>query len=355
MKYSSNAKRPWSKRGVYAAAQAGIRMAKRFVRSRVRTRQREGEGPSNAISTQFDSKLLYRRRRAPRGVRRRARRRFKRFESLQLKNRASQTNLFQVNSLGYGANAPGTQNLFTLTSGYTWCGTPPNAGSLSDQVGNIYEVCQNMTSASPIADQNKYFLTGMSTDYTLTNIGVGTSEVDVYEFIARRDFTWSQFGRESGGGATDLSIRKMLEEVTNSETQMPGAGAAMTFGNLGWVPTDANQAMKNIIILSKQRYYIGAGQAVSFVKRTRFKKPVSYDSTNMRMAVDINGLIAGTPETQDFILKARKGITRGIIVIYRGLPSAASAADAVNIAYNAQTRYSMKFLDMEDNKNALGT
>ena len=43
------------------------------------------EGPSSAVSTQHDSKMLYKRKRAPLKVRRRAARRYKNFLSNQLR------------------------------------------------------------------------------------------------------------------------------------------------------------------------------------------------------------------------------------------------------------------------------
>ena len=103
------------------------------------------EGPASAITSQMDSKLLYKRRRAPRRVRARARRRAKAYLRRQLKAHSSNTNLFTRYITD--SSSAGEQHMVSVTSGYTWCGS----GTVgSDRVGSIYEVCQNIENTDPV-------------------------------------------------------------------------------------------------------------------------------------------------------------------------------------------------------------
>ena len=334
--YSGSARAGKARR--YGMSVTGARAFMRAARSYLRTKygsRRSGEGPAKAVTTQYDSRMLYKRKRAPKGVRRRARRRAKSFVYKQLMNAKSNTNLFQFHRVG-AASAAGGQLVTSLTSGYTFCGTGTTG---NDSVGAIYDVVQNLTNATPNIASKKYFLTGMSTDYTITNTSASDiAEVDVYEWVARKDFDYNELN------PAYCSISNYLEKETSSESKMPGATTAMAFNQLGWVPTDANSAMRNMLILSKQRYYIGPGQAASFVRRHKFKSPVVYGPS------DFN-IVTQADQVDTFL--CRKGITRGIILVYKGLPGAVNAAAAVSIAANAQTRYTMKMLDYEDNKNAI--
>ena len=226
--------------------------------------------------------------------------------------------------------------MFTITSGYTFCG---GGTTWVDRVGTIYETVQNIENAVPEDQAKNWYLTGFSTDYTITNTttleSINTMELDVYEFMFRKDLTFKD---------ASLSVGRMLQVANGEEVQLPGAVAKPLITSLGWVPTDANQAMRQIVILSKQRYYIASNNSVSFVKRHKFKHPVKYNSKDFEIQQQ-------TDAANTFLAKA--GVTRGIICVFRGLPNPSSAGEAVTIAYNAQTRYTMKELDDEASGAAL--
>lgn len=311
------------------AARAAVRAVKSEIGSVLTGPGREG--PSSAITGQHDSKMLYKRRRAPRKVRRRARRRARVFLKNQLSNKSSNTNLFEHYKIGY--SDLDSQGIATITSGYTWSG----AGTVnSDNIGSIYQVIQNIENADPTDIAKDWYLTGMSTDYTVANTSEVTMELDVYEFVYRKELTYE---------SNVLTTAQFINEKNDEESKLPGATNKLVVTNLGWVPTDANVAMRYILIKSKQRFYLGAGNAVSFTKRTRYRKPVKYNGSDFEMSQNAaNGDI--------FI--ARPGVTRGIIMVGRGLPNTSGAATATTFAWNAQTRYTVKQVDREDDKHATG-
>ncbi len=291
-----------------------------------------GEGASGAITGQHDSRMLYKRRRAPRKVRRKFQRRARRFLKNQLNAKSSSTNLFLAHDTFSAATDK--QLVFTITAGYTWAG---DGATSHDHVGNVYEICQNIEGADPSDIAKDWYLTGLSTDYTLSNThATNPCELDVYEFVYRKDLQYQN---------ANVTTASMIIEANDEESKLAGATSKLAIDDLGWVPTDANKAMRSILIKSKQRFYIAKGNAISFTKRTKFFRPVKYVSTDFK--------IRGSDNQAD-MYTAKAGVTRGIIVIAKGLPTQSLHSAAVDISYNAQSRYTVKQVDRDDDKHAQG-
>ena len=194
---------------------------------------------------------------------------------------------------------------------------------------------------TPKTSSFRMYLYGMSTDYTISNVSVSDIvEMDVYEYVFRKD-------TEAAFGIDEVSIKKWLADTQLAESVMPGASNGILQTDLGWVPTDCNTAMKNIVIQSKQRFYIGPGQACSFTKSINYKNPRVFTGTDFQRSEALG--------IADGVFQAISGVTRGILIVYKGLPSTTDASKPSQIAINAQTRYRVKRLDNEQNEMALGT
>lgn len=287
------------------------------------------EGPSAATTSQYDSRVLYRRKRAPKRVRRRAARRFKRHIQQQLKTQGDITNLFRYN--GSFSSTANYQVMFTITSGYM----VNNFGfPQTDAVGSVYQMVKNIENEPPEDNNMKRYLTRVTTDYTLVNDSEGIAELDVYEFVYRRRYV-----NDNNGNTGDA-----MSESLASEQILPGNNFKMEFRDLGTVPTDANTFMRYIVIKSKQRFYLGPGQATSFTKRVKYSKPLLISPEDLNFSDDTS------------YFSSAPGVTRGIICIAKGLPSATNAGcDPVTIRFNSQTRYGMKRLQLTYDKNGLGS
>jgi len=322
---SSYAKRVRTMRGMVAAARIGYKVARQFLRTK--TGSEEEEGPSGAITSQHDSKMLYRRRRAPRRIRRKMYRKYKSFLGRQLKAVQDNTNLFQGS--GTRSSSPNGQGMFSIVSGYLKAGS----GSV-DGIGDLHDFFNNITQAIPENTSLKWFLTGISTDYTIVNATAGgTVELDVYEWVCRRDCNLKD----------EVNLADYLEAVIGEETLLPGTSNRITTQSLGYVPTDSNEAMRYIVIKSKQRFYLGQNQAISFTRRVKFFRPKVISSEDLNYAN--SGAVS--------FMKA--GVSRGILVIQKGLPSATNAsADPTTVRFNAQTRYRCKYINQNPNASGLG-
>ena len=259
----------------------------------------EQDGAAGAITQQNDSKMLYKRRRAPRRVRRKMYRKYKSFLAKQLKAVQDNTNLFQLT--GTRSSGPDAQAMFSITSGYIRAPTLTN-----DAVGDLHSFFSNVTSSIVPEDTSlKWYLTGISTDYTIVNATAGgTVELDVYEWVCRKDFNMQG----------ETSVDDFLAVKLDEESLLPGGNNKMGTNSLGYVPTDSNEAMRYIVIKSKQRFYLGQNQAISFTRRIKYFKP------KLIMSDDLNH---AAPSDGGFL---KAGVSRGILVVQKGLPSATNTA-----------------------------
>lgn len=331
-----------SARSAVRAVATAAKIARRLY-TRTVTESKSREGPSNAITQQHDSKLLYRRKRAPRGVRRKARKRYIKNVRDALNLAGNITNLF-ANSNSVSATTAGQQALFCIYSGMMYGNIGENTstiGARNEAIGSLYNLYQNIIGGTGTAVENsskKMYLTGMTTDYTMTNLSENLAEVDIYEFVFRKDYNI-----KSGDSGSPLSGE--FEQVTQSESKLAGASTLMQVQDLGWTPFDSESMLKYIVIQSKQRFYMGAGNTISFTKRVSFKSPIKI------CGEDFDGYDPTEGFPTDF--KYLRGATRGILVVYRGVPGI-SSAESVQLGWNAQSRYKAKVIEPNENFNAFG-
>lgn len=329
------------------AISTAAKVARRLYTRTATESSRNSEGPSNAITDQHDSRTLYRRKRAPKYIRRKARRKYKSYLVQALNAAGNQTNLFN-NSNSEDATIAGAQDLFCLYSGLLYGNIGEDigvAGARKEAIGTIYNFFQNVTGDAPDAIRNsskKLYLTGMTTDYTISNLSVNLAEVDVYEFVFRKTYAMTI------EGSGNQPLKNELQTSTDDEKLLPGATTGMVSTNLGWTPFDSESLLKYIVIKSKQRFYMSGGKTISFVRRVNFKKPIRVQGEDFDSYIFESG-----SAIQPLNWSALRGATRGIIVVYRGVPGV-SSAESVQLGWNAQTRYKGKFIEPNVNSNAFG-
>ncbi len=285
------------------------------------------EGPASAITQQNDSRTLYRRRRAPKRVRRRARAAYKRFLTNQLKAIA-------MNNQTFNLTDSHTNPVNSRDTVFAIVGALQSPQSSLESIGSIYELAQNSLATFPDTTNFKLYLHGMRADYTYVNSSDSTTmELDIYKWVQRKDLEFSN------------NLLHNYESWANTELaeqgKLPGASNQQTASNITYTPFQNGALMRNIIILSKQRFYIAPGQAISFVDRHVFKKPKM-----------ITGDIFSSPANLHHYLP---GLTRGILASWRGLPSATNPdGDSATLRESHQATYRFKVLEESKEKNAAG-
>lgn len=284
------------------------------------------------ITQQYDAKTLYKRRRPSRKAVHRRKRRYKNFINKQLLAVNWKSNLYNgVQSAASGVNL---QQLLFITSGAF-------SGPLSDQLGNLISLVQNDQNAANVSNiAYKYYLTSISTDHTFVNDSAGTMELDIYEWVARKDPIYTD--------ASNAIFNNMVTTYMGNQPAIGGAGTVMTQNTLGWTPFDCAMLCRVAIIKSKRRYYISPGQTVSYIKTKKMKKA-------FKIPMEKSDDIVSTA-TEDDILRWCPGVTHGVICIYKGVPSATNACgDSVTLRSCSQCTYKFKKISDERPETELGS
>ncbi len=315
--------------GTFLAKQAIKKVAGMFGKS---TNQDNAQG---AITQQNDSKNLYKRRRAPRRVRAKAKRRAGSFLKKQLMVLNQKSNLYTATQAT--SNTINSQAVQTIVSG-AFSG---DIAATGDQVGNLVSLIQNERSNVNVNHiAIKAYLISMSIDYTFVNSSNFIMELDVYTWVARRDFNLHSGVARTLGEYFDFTLA--------SQTIIGTAGTALLSTTVGVTPYDNSMFCRNIIIMSKQRYYISAGQAISYVVNKKWFKP-------KRIPMWLSGGIASTA-TEDTNSIYAAGITRGVFCVHRGVPSATNnCGDITTLLSCAQVNYKFKVMNDEVPQAELGS
>lgn len=312
-----------------AATAALVKKAVNYMSSkRVKT-----EGGSNAITNQHDSKTLYRKRRTSRRTKMKFRRRAKSFLAKQLRVVNFKSNKF--NLANATANAPDAQQIAALTVGAF------SGPIFADQIGNLISLVQNdQNSVNVEYESFKYYLISMAVDYTFVNTGDGVMELDIYEWVARKD--------PSAFRSTVSTLVDLITDINAAQDVIGTGGTAITATTMGWTPFDTSMLCQYVLIKSKKRYYIGPNQAISYTSNRKFRKPFLIP---MYKSNDITSV-----ETENAELKWVPGITRGVILVLKGVPSLANpCADVVTLRWCAQCTYKFKNISIQKPQSELGS
>ena len=289
------------------------------------------KGPRGAITNQHDSMSLYRRRRAPRRVRRRARKRYAYFLRKQLRLLPNNTQQFNTLSPDIG-NSAGNQEWHSLMLFPVQVGTGIATNLYQ---GDLLSTFTNYENTGLTTISSKWHITGYTYDVTINNSGSTLAECDVYEWVARKDF---RFHPSLPEGMTAAYNDAILDEEL-----LPGGNSRQQLTTLGVTPFDVNNMSRYVLILKKQRFYIASGQAISFTRNVKLKSPIKITSEDFP-----NDSI----QADEFIQKA--GLTRGFVVIIKGTPISGSASQATEVFMNCQSRLVYKVQDPNENQNAVG-
>ena len=308
---------------------AGISYAAKKLYSMYNSKSK-GEGTRAALTNQNDTISLYKRRRAPRRVRRRARRRYRNFLSKQL--RMLPDNTQQFNQVFTNTSTLNAQHFSTFTL------FPMQVGlgvSTNNFTCHVQEAFDNVLNAASANASSHIYITGMNYDFTLANVSDKTAELDIYEFVIRKDKTFQP--------TAAFALTSAYVDANDDEDVLPGASTKIALSDPGATPFDVNQMSKYVLLKSKQRIYLSAGQATSFVRDIKMRRPVKITSE------ELHDTSLGSNE---FTVKA--GISRGIIMVHKGVPDATDNFPSVEIKGNVQAKLRFKVQEPNQNQNALG-
>lgn len=262
----------------------GIAFKSSFSNSGTRTRRKFTSG--RGVTTQRDSRVIYQKRRMPAGRRRRWKRFVKRSTFVLNKNLGTQSMVY---------NSTYTQNPSILSpndAAYTSLALYSANGALYNQdlynIFNYYStnyprVLMNFKSA--VLDLTLQNYTDEGEEPTPTAI-----ELDIYQIVTRRSIPTNE--------ATTFST---LYETGFTKAAGYGGAPALVATNRGATPFQAPLFTSFVKVIKKTKYFIPPGGTITYQMR---------DAKERR--------ITGDHITENF---AFKGITRGILIVYKNTTS----------------------------------
>lgn len=255
-----------------------------------------GGASGQGVTSQYDRKLVYRKKTMPRYKKRAWKRFTQKVTAVNTKILGSRTvirNSFMTGSIGTDNNEQGILacHLYGMDGiidvGNT-CGQKDIATIFAND-GNLQDQTQKAIFASGIID------------ITMTNASVATGEtfrnesleVDVYELVFNKtyDATW---------------VGQLFTQAASNTASINGANPDINLGRRGATPWDLPNALVNggVKILKKTKYLLSKGQCATY----QFRDPKQYVFT--RSSVD---------NLDDNF--ARRYCTRAFMIIFKGVPN----------------------------------
>lgn len=273
--------------------------------SRVATRVKSGTG----VTTQYDAKTVYRRKRMPRKKKKQWRKFVKKVHAAQDSQIATRSVILN-NQLQIGGVGNTTQTYGSISL-YGWRGT-----NALDNVGSsdIQDIRLKDANTDGAAERYK-FITGVL-DITANNIGGTDLEVDVYEI-----------GYTGRGVLNNASLQaEYIQALANTPTQPGGSGGAMTAPTItsrGWTPFNCSLAsIKGFKIYKKKKYLLAQGN--TFTYQVRDPKAHWVDGNDIQVPGEF----------------AKKGLTKLLFFIIK--PVTGAVGDTYEMVVGATRSYHYK-------------
>lgn len=283
---------PYKRRRLNSTRSVGTQTVMARTRRRQYTRRARGTVRSG-VTTQRDSRTQYRRRRAPRRVRYRARRSYRRFLSSMMKLVGTRTRVFN----DYNTNTSfAGQQLFTSYVLYGSHSTNANADEQGYNDINrlmqtdylIYDVTGDAQGRSSGGDTKIAFDTGIF-DITITNVSAGGDplitfaiELDLYEFTCN-----GKFDKDLSTGIAGPSLHQYLvNRVGDQATSGPGA-VVIDPTDRGVTPFEMGVQLRQsgTKIVRKTKYFIPYGDCITYQIRDSKNHMVSSQKLQTDMPI----------------------------------------------------------------------
>lgn len=276
------------------------------------TRRRE---TNNVVTAQHDISRPYKRRPMPRRRRRQWTRQIRRFRALTLKHLATRSRVLTY--AGSSTATAGNQaRIDAVLYGYYGANNARGLNDLqriADAETNAQDIASNPGNTVQFGPRPIIIFKSAVMDMSITNTSsTVVLELDVYYFYVTRKT------------AADSTIDALSDGFQQADTLTEG-GTPMDIDSLGVTPFDCPNFLKSHKITQVRKIIIAPGQISSLmIKAPQNKK---FDTNRLSTELPANGVF-GLP-----------GYTRGIFLIGKGAPSAASGAQACSFAWSFQNKY----------------
>lgn len=318
--------------GAIQAARGAYKIARR-LRTRTRTRVMGGARGPAPMTSQHDSRLVYRKKTMPRYKKKKWVSFKKKVTAVEYSNRNLQ-NVSMIQTMYCNANTDRcsfTSAMIYGINGQTGgTGAPPPGGaSGTGSMDDMYDVLVNKYAAGGTAMNGRKFLFGSAVmDVHATNVSENALILEVYEIEAKKTYTPATVAYD---GPEDLFIQGFVDYSPMANT--PLVPSAL---RLGTTPFNCKLFCQYFTVKTKRRLQVSPGEVVSFQIR---------DSTNRFIA----GNMLGKPN-----VGWRKGECKGYFFQIYGSPQLDPVAlppfnisPACSMKFSVIKSYSFKQLDSD--------
>lgn len=288
---------PW----MWHAASSGSNYVRNLFSSQNRTGSRRTITSGQGVTNQYDRKTVYRKKRAPRYLKKKLKRQYKSYLYNTAKSLGSFTRVFNdlIGDTILAADKATVQK-WCICHAYGLNGITPG-GAIEIGYNDIGTIAGDIL---PLAKNRKILFTSCVVDLTMTNTSpIGATdgffpnlEVDVYEFSYRSDTKHSNFAT-------------LLAEAFGLVDQI-GAGTKINMNQRGITPFDMTGLTDQVKILRKTKYFLSGRQTATYQMRIPFNSQYQLGNIVDQGNAFIND---SKPYTRSlfFIFKTTAGDTAG--------------------------------------------
>ena len=334
---SSLARAAGRRGGMLGAARSARRSL--FSRNRQRRQPSTGQG----VTTQYDSRLIYRKRSMPRFKKRRWRRFSKKVHAVAEKSWGTLTFVFN-NSATFTNTQSGAQGLADMGL-YGWQSSSSAFNDLKNMKDIIDNAAMTTDTGLPVGDSSKIFFQSGVMDLTLRNTSTFTAdatpaldslaklEVDIYECTQRQ---------QAEDSSAVYSNPRGLFAVNTSKTLPIGGGAQaeVAINSRGATPFDMTYILGRfgVKIWKKSKYTLGNGEQMTYQIRDPKRRVTELEAM-------------GTGEGYN-----KPGWTRWLLIVFKIPPGLTVGTTAgtyqENLTIGLTRKYSLKISNYSEDRTA---
>jgi len=293
----------------------------RFGGSSTRTRTRRRGQSGVGVTKENDVRFVYGKRRMP-ARRRRAWKRFTRkVYAVSEKQRGTQSLAF--NTVKQENVPEGFQRMYGIEL-YGYNGSTSAQDAYSSDMAQIAGLTKPGDAAvAPLTYNRKVHFRSAVLDITFRNIGSTQVELDIYEYIVKKDIPFVRM------------IDMILDAQTDAQAVAP-VSSTLTHDDVGVTPFQISAAMRYITITKKTKVFLSTTDGVATYQ---IRKPA-------------NRWWSTTQLNEDLSTFAKRSWTVGILLVQKGVPGFLTPnpirAQASNVVMSITRTYTLKTVDNQE-------
>jgi len=307
----------FARRAVGHGLRTAGRVARSFAGSRTRTRDSTSSGVG--VTTDRDFRRVYRKRRMPAAKRRRWKRFVRKVDAVAERKKGTMSVV--MNTVKQEVVPVNFQRMYGITL-YGFRGTLVVGADSYDR--DLYEMALMLKPGDPVSTEQwnrKLHFRSAVLDITFRNTGVTSVELDLYEYMVRKD----------------VPFPRLIDLIVNSQTDPATitGGGTLTQDVVGTTPFQINAALKYITILKKTKVFMPSSGTSTY----QIRKPTNKWWSTSDVDEKVNHF-------------GKRGWTCGLWLVQKGVPGIDAGTPvrslASDVTMSITRTYCLKTIDTHE-------